>query len=516
MDDGDDAADAQAKGWTATHIAELERSGELFGVEPEKASAEPPEAKAKPTTKRAAKPKNDLLPGGFRLTPEGVFYSGDDGEARPVCSPLEILARTRDAQGHNWGLLVEFDDPDGAKKRWNIPARTMTGDFGKDVLGPLVDMGLRLAGSRSGRNARNDLQSYLGGFDSAQRARLVTRLGWHDSAFLLPEQQIGSHTEHLHFYEAGAQLPPISEAGTLEQWQEQIGALCIGNHRLAFVASVAFAGLSERETLENSLPHLEATWRNAPSNYSPNGNMIGSPESRAAEDKLSSTQSRVRTISSELERIEQKLTHLDRLERVDQIKTESIQTMSESAVEVEALERTQAHLTERLRAIQSEAEQALEKAQQAERDAASLYARSLASGDNEGEKTANSEIQKAAKQLAITDEQVRRQELILTALQAELDTIETQISNAQQRGDEAKKAALNAIGFALDEQWNAATMELVAVGARILAVSYQKGGMGDALSGLEVPRFGPFHSRLDRSDLAAIAREISLADLLAA
>lgn len=235
---GDDAADALAKGWTSSHIAELERTGELFGVAP----APTAETKVKAPAKRAAKPKTDTLPSGFRLTHEGVFYSGEDGESRPVCSPLEILARTRDAKGHNWGLLVEFDDPDGAKKRWNIPARTMTGDFGKDVLGPLVDMGLRLAGTRSSRNARNDLQSYFQGFDSAQRARLVTRLGWHDSAFLLPEQQVGSHTEHLHFYEAGAQLPPISEAGTLEQWQEQIGALCVGNHRLAFVASVAFAG----------------------------------------------------------------------------------------------------------------------------------------------------------------------------------------------------------------------------------------------------------------------------------
>ncbi len=245
-DDGDDAADALVKGWTANHFAELESSGELFGLvvektEPEQAETKP-EPKTKTPAKRPAKPKNDLMPGGFRLTSEGVFYSGDDGEARPVCSPLEILARTRDDKGQNWGLLVEFDDPDGAKKRWNIPARTMTGDFGKDVLGPLVDMGLRLAGSRSGRNARNDLQSYLGGFDSAQRARLVTRLGWHDSAFLLPEQQVGAHSEHLHFYEAGSQLPPISEAGTLEQWQEQIGALCVGNHRLAFVVGVAFAG----------------------------------------------------------------------------------------------------------------------------------------------------------------------------------------------------------------------------------------------------------------------------------
>lgn len=274
--------------------------------------------------------------------------------------------------------------------------------------------------------------------------------------------------------------------------------------------------ITERDTLEKSIPHLETAWRNAPSNYSPNGNMIGSPEGRAAEDRLSSAQSRLRAISSELEGIEQKITHLDRLERIDQIKTESIQTMSEAVAEVEALELTQAHLSQRLQAIQSEAEQALEKAQQAERDAASLYARSLVSGDSEGEKTANSEIQKAAKQLATTDEQVRRQELIITALQAELDTIETQISNAQQRGDEAKKAALNAIGFALDEEWNVATKQLAAIGVKILAVSYQKGGMGDALSNLDIPRFGPFHGRLDRSDLAAAACNISLEDLFAA
>lgn len=241
-DDGDDAADALAKDWTSAHLAELARTGELLGSAPAPAPAGEVETKVQPKPKRPAKSKNDLLPGGFRLTTEGVFYSGDDGEARPVCSPLEILARTRDDKGHNWGLLVEFDDPDGEKKRWNIPARNMTGDFGKDVLGPLVDMGLRLPGTRSGRNARNDLQSYLQGFDSKERARLVTRLGWHGPAYLLPDQQIGNSHEHLFFCDAGAQLPPISEAGTLEQWQQQVGAMCVGNHRLAFVVSVAFAG----------------------------------------------------------------------------------------------------------------------------------------------------------------------------------------------------------------------------------------------------------------------------------
>lgn len=238
--EGDDAADALAKGWTPEQMAALVASGELFAAAPA-AEAETPKAKSSSGRKRARKP-DAALPRGFRVTPAGVFYASEDGEPRWVCSRLEILARTRDKNGQNWGLLVEFDDPDGARKRWNIPARCMAGDFGKEVLGPLVDMGLRLAGRRSGRNERNDLQAYLQGYDSAERARLVTRLGWHGDAYLLPDQQIGNSSEHLHFYEAGAQLPPISQAGTLEQWQQQVAALCVGNHRLAFSLCVAFAG----------------------------------------------------------------------------------------------------------------------------------------------------------------------------------------------------------------------------------------------------------------------------------
>jgi len=274
--------------------------------------------------------------------------------------------------------------------------------------------------------------------------------------------------------------------------------------------------IQELETLEESLPQLEAEWRNAPSGFSANGNVIGSPESREAMEKLSSVKARMHAIPGELATIDRKIQHLERLEKNDQIKADAIQAMTDATVEIEALERKKAHLSERFQTIQSEADQALEKAQQAERDAATSYAKSLANGDAEGEKSASGEMQKAAKHLATTDEQVRRQELILTALQAELDTIETKISNAQKREDEAKKTALNAIGIALDEEWNATTKQLEAVGAQLLAVSYQKGGMGEALSRLEVPRFGPFLSKLNHPDLAAAARNITLADLLSA
>lgn len=271
---------------------------------------------------------------------------------------------------------------------------------------------------------------------------------------------------------------------------------------------------AESIAIENSLPQLEAAWKNAPSNFNQYGNEIGTPERRAAMERASDAEARLRAIPGELQSLERKMAHLERLSQVDQIKSESLKAMSEAATEVKELELTQMNLSARLQTIQSDAKLALDKARQDERDAASRYARSLANGDSKAEKKAANDIQTAATQLATTDEHVRRQELIISALKVELDTIEAQISNAQERGDKATKAALNAVGFALDEEWNAATEQLAAVGARILAVSYQKGGTGDALSSLDVPRFGPFHSRLDRSDLETAAHGFSLADLL--
>lgn len=271
---------------------------------------------------------------------------------------------------------------------------------------------------------------------------------------------------------------------------------------------------AESIAIENSLPQLEAAWKNAPSNFNQYGNEIGTPERGAAMDRSSEANARLRAIPCELQSLEKKMAHLERLSQVDQIKSELLKAMSEAATEVKELELTQMNLSARLQTIQSEAKLALEKTQQDERDAASRYARSLANGDSKAEKIATNEIQTAATQLATTDEHVRRQELIISALLSELAHIETQISNARQRENEAKKNALSAIALLLDEEWNEAAKQLADVGAKVLAVCYQQSGMGDALSGLELPRFGPFHSRLDRSDLTALAREFSLEDLL--
>lgn len=234
----DDAADLVGREWTSAHLKALASEGVLFRDPPP-----PPKPKGKGADKRRTKrqPAAQQTP-GFKVKEDGVYAIPEDGDPRRVCDRLDIIAQTRDERGQNWGLLVEFQDPDGVMKRWNIPAEALISEGAKDAISPLLSMGLKLDPQRPARNTKNDLIGYLQGFTGKERARLVDRMGWHGDAYLLPAGAIGDASEALEFTNHGAELPSIEEAGTLEEWQTNIGALCPGNDRLTLCVSVALAG----------------------------------------------------------------------------------------------------------------------------------------------------------------------------------------------------------------------------------------------------------------------------------
>lgn len=233
----DDAADLLDRGWTADHLSKLLTEGVLF-QEP----VSPPVPAKKPDTAKRDKRKKPQQTPGFTVKDTGLYAIPEDGEPRRVCERLDIIAQTRDERGHNWGLLVEFRDPDSITKRWNIPMEALISEGAKEAISPLLSMGLKLDTKRPARNTKNDLISYLQGYAGSARARLVDRMGWHGDAYLLPMGAIGDTSEALEFTNHGAELPSIEEAGTLEDWQTHVGALCPGNDRLTLSVCVAFAG----------------------------------------------------------------------------------------------------------------------------------------------------------------------------------------------------------------------------------------------------------------------------------
>ncbi len=235
---GDDVADLA--GWDPARCADV------CTREAWRAAVHMPEAeKTKSDEKKAgSKGGGAAIRGGFTLDPDGVrvVEISRDGEesARWICSFLEPLARVRSPDNQGWGLLVRLYDPDKVEHRLVIPMALFRGD-GLEVAGMLLDAGLSMA-----PGARQKVITYLQTARPDARARITSRTGWHASSegpavFVLPEKAFGPGADEWIYEAEGSSMHAFKRKGTPEQWRENIGRLCMGNSRLLFAVSVAFA-----------------------------------------------------------------------------------------------------------------------------------------------------------------------------------------------------------------------------------------------------------------------------------
>ncbi len=228
-----DAADALSQGWTAEHVHLLQTEGSIL--------SDPPSIIEK-ATESAASAEPETPQTRFHCNDEGVWYFGknDTGTDAPplwICSKLEITAVTRDAKNESWGRLLEFDDLDGEHHTWAMPMEMLKGD-GAEYRGVLLSMGLQMS---TMTKARNLLTQYIQTAPADARARCVERTGWHNGVFVMPERTIGEAGERILFQSAASTPSTFKRKGKLSDWQHEVSMLCVGNSRLMFAVSAAFA-----------------------------------------------------------------------------------------------------------------------------------------------------------------------------------------------------------------------------------------------------------------------------------
>ncbi len=107
---------------------------------------------------------------------------------------------------------------------------------GQEYRSELLRQGLVIA---PGRKARPLLETYLS-TNPNKKALCVTKQGWHRGAFVLPDETIGENGEPIYLQTLSTNHL-FRQAGTLDEWREQVGQYCAGNSRLVLAASVAFA-----------------------------------------------------------------------------------------------------------------------------------------------------------------------------------------------------------------------------------------------------------------------------------
>lgn len=181
----------------------------------------------------------------FRLTDTGVEKKTEiedkvTFEKKEVwnlfCSRLEVLADTRSHDGKNWGRLLRITDRDGTVKDWAMPMSLMAGE-GAAYRESLYDLGFTLF---SVKGAKNWLEEYLTTVQPDAKARCVTRIGWHNRAFVLPDATMGDTGGEVTVLQ-GAADHAFRVGGTLDGWRDGVARMAVGNSRLALAIAAGFA-----------------------------------------------------------------------------------------------------------------------------------------------------------------------------------------------------------------------------------------------------------------------------------
>ncbi len=173
-----------------------------------------------------AKPAQAKIPTSFRLSESGVYAIDPTGEKEDIfiCSPLTIVAATRNQESEDWGRLLEFKDPDGLTHSWAMPMSLLAGD-GSDYRSRLLSTGLMIAPSRK---ARELLTTYIQSSRPDERVRCVSRVGWHNGSFVLPDETFSpAGAEEILFQTVSDLNHKLRASGTLQDWKDNI-ALCAG------------------------------------------------------------------------------------------------------------------------------------------------------------------------------------------------------------------------------------------------------------------------------------------------
>ncbi|QQN26441.1 coiled-coil domain-containing protein [Pseudomonas syringae group genomosp. 3] len=263
--------------------------------------------------------------------------------------------------------------------------------------------------------------------------------------------------------------------------------------------------LKEADQLQAQLLPIEAALENEQS--------VAAQE-HELRDKYNELKRRFDSRKHNADLLDRKINRRETLANSDSLMAGYIEAMNNWKADEQELNEKRQTLSIRLEQIKQQAVEDMAKARQAETDAATAYAQAVAWGDTEGEKTASADAQKAAKNLATAAEHNRRQDLIISALEQELLTVDRYIAEAQEKHKGIERDALWLSQTVLEEKWNEATKTLFDVGGRLWA-NYNLLGIDQvSLLKLAVPQAGERVGNWTWHELSDRARNYGAQDLL--
>ncbi|MGX1088458.1 chromosome segregation protein SMC [Pseudomonas sp. AP3_22 TE3818] len=235
---------------------------------------------------------------------------------------------------------------------------------------------------------------------------------------------------------------------------------------------------------------------------------------REVRDQYNDRKRKIDSLDLQIHMLNRKIHRRENLANRKALMADYLEAMANWKADEQELNEKRQSLSTRLDEIRQQTFDDMATARRAETEAATAYAQAVAWGDTEGEKSANAEAQKAAKNLATATEHHRRQQLIITALEQELVTVDQHITEAQEEHSKIEKKSLQLAHMALEEKWNEAAQALLDVGGKLWAAYNLIDRDQVGLFKLVVPEEGENLGNWNWNDLADRAKEHSIEALL--
>ncbi|WP_248885638.1 DUF927 domain-containing protein [Acidithiobacillus acidisediminis] len=184
--------------------------------------------------------------GPFQVDEKAVTHHSVGKKDIPVvtwlATPIIVDALVRDLSSGQWSYLLKVWDPDGSCHNIRLLATDLTSENFRRAL---MDHGVRCNTTTKGREL---LAYFIQDFPVNRRLTLVESSGWLDeecAVFALPDAVFGiagdQGTDGYHMAERLMEfMQAYGQAGTLDEWQTHVAALCQGNPLLVLALSAAF------------------------------------------------------------------------------------------------------------------------------------------------------------------------------------------------------------------------------------------------------------------------------------
>ena len=175
------------------------------------------------------------IPDGFVLSDDGLFCVDKKSEALTrISNYIKVIAFTKSTD--EVSRILEFKDYRGEIHNLIAKPKMFTKD-GDQLRIQLISKGFIFAGNSL---SKRKLFEYIVSSVPKKEVAIASRIGFSKNVYIRPDLIIGEAKEEI-ILDTAIQDDSYGTSGTLQEWNDLVARWCVGNSRLIFAISAAFA-----------------------------------------------------------------------------------------------------------------------------------------------------------------------------------------------------------------------------------------------------------------------------------